>query len=122
MKSILLVDDDALVRETVRLALRHSGFHVRVADEPAKADEIARQEQPDLILLDLYMPNVDGLELARRLRSDEKTKKIPIVLFSGSTEDIDKLSAQAIGLYDYIAKPIEAPKLIAKIKDILNAG
>lgn len=120
-KKILLVDDDALVRETVRLALRHGGYDVRVAEEPVKAPEQAKQEEPDLILMDLYMPNVDGLELCRRLKKDPKTAGIPVVLFTGSEEEIDKLSGKEAGAADYVNKPIDARKLLEKIKAILDA-
>jgi CheY-like chemotaxis protein len=120
-KKILLVDDDALVRETVRLALRHGGFDVRVAEEPLRAPEQARQDQPDLILMDLYMPQADGLELCRRLKKDPKTAQIPVVLFTGSDEAIDKLSGKEAGAFDYITKPIDARKLLDKIKEILDA-
>src|ERR1044071_722143 len=106
-KKILLVDDDALVRETVRLALRHGGYDVRVVEEPAKAPDLAKQDQPDLILMDLYMPNVDGLELCRRLKKEPKTAKIPVVLFTGSEEEIDKLSGKEAGAAAYVNKPID---------------
>ena len=120
-RKILLVDDDALVRETVRMALRHGGFDVRVAEDPARAPELAGADPPDLVLMDLYMPGMDGLELCRRMKKDPRTQAVPVVLFTGSDEEIDKLSGKEAGAFEYITKPIDARKLVAKIKSILDA-
>jgi DNA-binding response OmpR family regulator len=94
---------------------------VRVAEDPAKAPELAKQDPPDLVLMDLYMPNIDGLELCRRLKSEPMTKNVKVVLFTGSDEEIDKLSGKEAGAFDYITKPIDARKLVARVQAILDA-
>lgn len=119
-KTILLIDDDALVRETVRLTLAHAGFDVKVLEDLSSPEEAVRREKPDLVLMDLYMPNLDGLELCRRLKHDPATKSIPVVMFTASMEDIDKLSGAEAGAFDYITKPIEPKKLIEKITALLS--
>ena len=119
-KKILIIDDDALVRETVSLALRHAGFDVSTLESPTLAQTVVRQGKPDLILLDLYMPELDGRELCRRLKEDPETKAIPVVVFTGSNETIDIVSGAAAGAFDYITKPIDPRALVAKISYLLD--
>ncbi len=117
---VVIVDDDILVRETVRLSLEHEGFHVRAVEDGATALNLILAEIPDLVVLDLYMGAVDGREIARALKSNPDTAKVPIVFFSGSNEAVDVVTGLDAGAVDYIAKPIDGEVLVAKIRSILK--
>ena len=117
---IVLVDDDVLIRETVRLSLEHAGFGVLVITDPASALAVIRAEKPDLVVLDMYMGGVDGREIARGLKSDPATAKLPVVFFTGSNEAVDVITGLDAGAVDYIAKPIDGEVLVAKIRSILK--
>ena len=119
-RSVAIVDDDDLLRETLRLSLEHAGFRARVIADPAAALADLRARKPDLVVLDLYMGGVDGREIARGLKADPETAKIPIVVFSGSNEAVDVVTGLDAGAVDYIAKPIDGEILIAKIRRILK--
>ncbi|MGH2930190.1 MAG: response regulator [Solirubrobacteraceae bacterium] len=116
----MIVDDDLMIRETVRLALEHEGFGVRVIEDPATALAAVRAEKPDLVLLDMYMGGVDGREIARGLKAESATSKIPVVFFTGSNEPVDVVTGLDAGAIDYIAKPIDGELLVAKIRSILK--
>ena len=119
---VLIIDDEDMVRETVRLALCHAGFAAEALAESTQAFAAIKANRPDLILLDLYMPDVSGFELCRQLKEDPLTKGIPIVLFTGSNETVDVISGISAGAFDYITKPIDAEDLIAKIRAVIGAG
>ena len=119
-RKVLVIDDDELVRETIRLALKHEGFDAVTAEAPVMGDVVARQTKPDLILLDLYMPEMNGLDLLRKLKADGATKDIPVVVFTGSSETIDVMSAIQSGAREYIAKPIDGRRLMEKIRQVLK--
>lgn len=117
---ILIIDDDHLVRETVRLALQHHGFDVATIESPEAARLVVRQSQPDAIIMDLYMPEKNGLELCRELKKDEKTKHIPVMIFTGSNETIDVLSGIEAGAFTYVTKPVDGRVLVEKLNEILG--
>ncbi len=120
-RKIVIVDDDVLIRETVRLALDHAGFYVIAVGEPERALAVVRAEKPDLVIMDLYMPGSDGRELIRALKSDPEIARTPVILFSGSDEAIDVVSGLQSGAVEYLGKPIDGEILLAKIKHILKA-
>ena len=120
-RKIIIVDDDVLIRETVRLALDHAGYYVIAVGEPERALAVIRAERPDLVIMDLYMPGSDGRDLIRALKSDPEIAKTPVILFSGSDEAIDVVSGLQSGAVEYLAKPIDGEVLLAKIKHILRA-
>lgn len=117
---IVVVDDEILIRETVRLALEHAGFEVTVVEDPAAAFESVKTRRPELVIMDLYMPGLDGREVCRRLKSDPATKDIPVVLFTGSNEAVDVVTGLDSGAVEYLAKPIDGEVLVNKIKGILK--
>jgi DNA-binding response OmpR family regulator len=119
-RSVAIIDDDDLVRETLRLSLQHAGFEARVIEDPAAALADLRARKPDLVVLDLYMGGVDGREIARGLKADPATAKIPIVIFTGSNEAVDVVTGLDAGAVEYIAKPIDGEVLVAKIRRILK--
>ena len=120
-RKIIIVDDDVLIRETVRLALDHAGYYVIAVGEPERALAVIRAERPDLVIMDLYMPGSDGRDLIRALKSDPEIAKTPVILFSGSDEAIDVVSGLQSGAVEYVTKPIDGEVLLAKIKHILRA-
>jgi DNA-binding response OmpR family regulator len=119
-RRVVLVDDDLMIRETVRMTLEHAGFGVHVVEDPSTALAFIRTEKPDLVVLDMYMGGVDGREIARGLKSDPATSKLPVVFFTGSNEPIDVVTGLDAGAVDYIAKPIDGEILVAKIRSILK--
>ena len=119
-KKVLIIDDEDLVRETVILALGHAGFEAEGLADSVLAFDAIKKSQPDLVLLDIYMPEVSGLELCRRLKADPETRAIPIVMFTGSNETIDVISGISAGAFEYITKPIDGEALIAKIRALLS--
>jgi two-component system alkaline phosphatase synthesis response regulator PhoP len=119
-RRVVIVDDDVLIRETVRLTLEHEGFDVNAIEDPAAALGEIRSAKPDLVVLDLYMGGVDGREIARALKKDPETKKIPIVFFTASNDAVDVVTGLDAGAVDYIAKPIDGEILVTKIRHILK--
>ncbi|MCX5794440.1 MAG: response regulator transcription factor [Elusimicrobia bacterium] len=119
-KKILIIDDEDMVRETVTLALGHAGFDAEGLGDSAQAFDAIKKGQPDLVLLDLYMPEVSGFDLCRRLKADPATQAIPIVMFTGSNETVDVISGISAGAFEYITKPIDGEALIAKIRALLG--
>jgi DNA-binding response OmpR family regulator len=121
MKKILIIDDDILIRETVGLSLAGEGYAVSSLDGGEKAVEQVKAQKPDLVILDLYMPDVSGFDVCRALKADEATKRVPIVIFTGSNETIDVMSGIDAGAFEYITKPIDGRQLLKKIKKMLDA-
>lgn len=113
---ILIIDDDVLIRETVKIALEHVGFNVQVAPDGQRAFDCVRDEKPDLIVLDLYMPGMNGWEFCRSLKADAATKDIPVMIFTGSNETVDVMSGLEAGAFEYITKPVDGAMLVKKIK------
>ncbi len=118
-RKIVIVDDDLLIRETVRLALDHAGYLVTAIGDPSRALAAVRAEKPDLVIMDLYMPGFDGRELVRSMKSDPDIAATPVILFTGSTEPIDVVSGLQSGAVEYLAKPIDGEVLLSKIKHII---
>lgn len=119
-KKIVVIDDEILIRETVGAALSHSGFTVVSVADGDGALGVIRLERPDLIILDLYMPGVNGWDLCRALKGDSATAGIPVMIFSGSNAPVDVVSGIDAGAYDYITKPIDTEVLIRKIRQKLK--
>ncbi len=118
--NILIVEDEPAVRDMIAYAMNSAGFQV-VATENAEAAmaEIDR-ELPDLILLDWMLPGLGGLEFARRLRRDEYTREVPIIMLTARGEESDRLSGFEAGVDDYIVKPFSPRELVARIKAVLR--
>lgn len=118
-KIILVVDDTALLRDLNALFLSRLGT-VRTAASGVEALDIAYETPPDLIVSDLEMPGMDGIELCRELRSQLATRDIPFLMFSGSREPRDRDRALRAGVSDYLVKPIERPELLASARRLLS--
>ena len=119
---ILLIEDDRDMRELVSGHLEHSGFDVQSADDGIKGQALALQYSPDLILLDLMLPKVDGLTLCQRLRRDERTSAIPILMLTALGGTKDKVSGFNSGADDYLTKPFAFAELLARVRTLLRRG
>jgi two-component system alkaline phosphatase synthesis response regulator PhoP len=117
---ILVVDDEVDLVETLRFPLEMEGFNVLVSYNGEDALNKARKENPDLILLDLMLPKLDGYKVCRLLKFDERYKHIPILMLTAKTQQKDKLMGQETGADEYITKPFEIDELMKKIKEYLN--
>ncbi len=118
---VLLVDDDELLREAVGAAISWAGMSVESFETPGQ-DFVQKVEtlMPDIILLDLYIRDFSGLDVCRQLKKNPKTKEIPVILFTSSTERIDRIAGEDAGAIEYVVKPIDVNLLISKIKSYLK--
>ncbi len=118
-ETILVVDDDVDTLKLVGLILQRQGYEVHVANSGAQAMASLANETPDLILLDIMMPEMDGYEVARHLRSEPATSEIPIIMFTAKTQLDDKVTGFEAGADDYLTKPTQPRELLAHIKAVL---
>jgi DNA-binding response OmpR family regulator len=119
-KKILIVDDEIDLVETVRFPLEMEGYNVLVSHNGEDGLNQARKETPDLILLDLMLPKLDGYKVCRLLKFDERYKHIPILMLTAKTQEKDKTLGMETGANEYITKPFEMDELLEKVKTYLN--
>ena len=117
---ILIVDDEPAIREMVAVALELADFDVLEAENAQRGHEIIVDERPDLVLLDWMLPSVTGIELARRLKRDETTNEVPIIMLTAKSEEDNKIQGLDAGADDYITKPFSTRELISRIKAVLR--
>jgi two-component system, OmpR family, alkaline phosphatase synthesis response regulator PhoP len=117
MKTILVVDDEPKIVGLARDYLEHAGFAVVSASDGSEALARARSDAPDLIVLDLGLPKLDGLDVARALRRDSN---VPIVILSGRSDETDKLVGLELGADDYVTKPFSPKELVARVRAVLR--
>lgn len=117
MPKILLIDDDSRIRDVIRFALAREGFAVIEAEDGAQGLSLAEKEAPDLIVLDIMMPELDGTEVCRRLR---RTSRVPIIFLSSRDEEIDRVLGLELGGDDYVSKPFSPRELVARVKAVLR--
>jgi DNA-binding response OmpR family regulator len=115
--TILVVDDEPRIVQLVRDYLEHGGFTVLVASDGAAALRTARTGRPDLVVLDLGLPELDGLDVARALRRDSE---VPIIMLTARTEESDKLVGLELGADDYLTKPFSPKELVARVRAVLR--
>jgi len=120
LKKILVVDDEVDLVETVRFHLEMEGFDVLVSYNGEDALNQARKVSPDLIILDLMLPKLDGYKVCRLLKFDERYKHIPILMLTAKTQEKDKTLGMETGANEYITKPFEMDYLMEKVKAYLN--
>jgi two-component system, OmpR family, phosphate regulon response regulator PhoB len=113
---ILIVEDEPAIRELVSVNLRFSGYEVQQAAQCNVARQLIDNQLPDLILLDWMLPDSPGIELAKRLRSEARTRDIPIIMLTARAEESDKLSGFEAGVDDYLTKPFSPRELLARIR------
>ena len=119
-QTILIVDDEADIRELVGFNLNHDGYDVINASSGERAVEKAIQKLPDLILLDLMLPGIDGLEVCKRLKKNPKTEKIPVIMLTAKGDEADIITGLELGADDYVTKPFSPRVLMARIKRVIQ--
>src|SRR5512139_189588 len=117
MKTILVVDDEPKITQLVRDYLERAGFGVLVANAGKKALSLAKTERPDAVVLDLGLPQMDGLDFTREFR---KTSNIPIIMLTARSEESDKLIGLELGADDYITKPFSPKELVARVRVVFR--
>ena len=118
--SILVVEDETSSRHLLAASLQNSGYRVRCASDIKQAEALVREMRPDLVLLDSISPGIPGLPFTRRLRNDQRTRDISIVLISERAEEQDKVTALEGGADDYVTKPYSGRELLARIRAVMR--
>ena len=119
-ENILIVDDEEDVLELVRFNLEKNGYKTETAVSGEEALEKAKAKSPDLIILDLMLPGIDGLEVCKKLKSNTKTENIPVIMLTAKSEESDIITGLELGAQDYITKPFSPKVLIARVRRILQ--
>ncbi|HVF20336.1 MAG TPA: response regulator [Mycobacteriales bacterium] len=120
MSLVLVVDDDGDIARFIEINLRLEGFDVIIAHDGEVAEQLAYQHMPDLVLLDLMMPKVDGVELCRRLRANPSTANLPVIMLTAKSLSADKVVGLTAGADDYIIKPFDTLELVARVRSTLR--
>ena len=118
--NILVVEDEPAIQELISVNLRHAGHHVFGAADAEQAMTLIREAVPDLVLIDWMLPGLPGLSLARNLRSDARTRTIPIIMLTARSEEHDKVAGLEAGADDYVTKPFSPRELLSRIKAVLR--
>lgn len=119
-KRVLIVDDEAPIREMIAVALEMAGYECDEADSAQSAHARIVDNKPDMLLLDWMMPGTSGIEFARRLRKDEVTADIPIIMLTAKADEDNKIQGLEAGVDDYITKPFSPRELVARLKAVLR--
>lgn len=117
---VLVADDNGVVRDLIVFRLERSGYRVVAASDGQEALRIAREEVPDLAILDVMMPNLTGVEVTQRLRADDATSQIPVILLTARVQEVDIARGFDAGADDYIRKPFNPQELRARVQAILG--
>lgn len=120
MPKILIVDDEPDALEVLGFNLKNAGYEVTTADDGDTALKKARQQLPDLILLDLMLPEIDGLEVCKLLRRDTATSGIPIIMLTAKASEIDRVVGLELGADDYVTKPFSPRELVLRVRNLLK--
>ena len=120
-KKILVVDDEKDITETLSFMLKAAGYDVLIANDGEEGLKFAKEENPDLIILDVMMPKINGYKIARLLKYDNKYKHIPIVMVTARGQDSDKLIGEETGADVYITKPFEFEEVLTSVQKYLEA-
>ena len=122
MAKILIVEDNEMYRDMLARRLTHDGYSVVACEDGAEGVELASREQPDIILMDMGLPVMDGLEATKSIKSDDKTAVIPIIILTAQITAKDRENAFSAGCNDFATKPIEIRRLLSKIEKLLNSA
>ncbi len=122
MSRILIVEDNEMNRDMLSRRLERRGYEVILAMDGRRGLAVARSESPDLILMDMSLPEIDGWEVARRLKSDDTTRSIPVIALTAHAMTSDRQRALEAGCDDYDTKPVEFERLLTKIQTMLRNG
>lgn len=118
--SVLVVEDEPDIRDLVAFHLEREGFQVRTARGGAEGLTRVKTAAPDLIILDLMLPELDGLEVCRRLRRDPVTASIPVIMLTAKADEVDRVVGLELGADDYVAKPFSPKELVARVRAVLR--
>jgi two-component system phosphate regulon response regulator PhoB len=118
--NILVVEDEPAIQELIAANLLHAGHHVLRAHDAEEADRLIRDALPDVVLLDWMLPGMSGIQFARRLRAEERTRDVPIIMLTARSDESDKIVGLETGADDYITKPFSPRELVARIKAVLR--
>lgn len=118
--SVLIVDDEPSIAELIEFNLQKAGYHVLKTDNGLSALQLVRANKPDLIILDLMIPGIDGMEVCRRLKGQHHTAGIPIIMLTAKNEEVDKIVGLELGADDYMTKPFSPRELVARVKAVLR--
>lgn len=121
-KHTVLVVDDTVENIDILNSILGNDFKVKVALNGEKALKIAQKKPPDIILLDVMMPEMDGYEVCRRLKANEETKEIPVVFVTGHQDEEERKKGLELGAVDYLTKPVDPALVMEKVKTYLNTG
>ena len=121
-QKILIADDDVETLRLIGLMLQRQGFEIAAAANGAQALEMTHTISPDLIILDVMMPDMDGYQVTRQLRQDPTTSEIPILMFTAKGQVEDKVTGYEAGVDEYITKPINPAELVARVKALLSSA
>lgn len=119
-RKILIVEDERDISRMLDYNLRKEGYSTVVEGDGSRAALAAAKERPDLVLLDIMLPGLDGTEVLRRLRADQKTAAVPVIMLTAKSEETDKIVGLELGADDYVAKPFAIKELLARIKAVLR--
>jgi two-component system, OmpR family, alkaline phosphatase synthesis response regulator PhoP len=119
-KKILVVEDERDILQLVKLYLEKEGYRVSTAATGPDGLKAARSEHPDLLVLDLMLPDMDGLEICKRLRADQQTATLPIIMLTAKAEESDTVIGLELGADDYVTKPFSPKALVARVKALLR--
>ena len=117
---ILIVEDDINIRELISFNLKNIGYNIMEADNGITAIKTINTQHPDLILLDLILPGIDGYEVCRQVRGDKEISNTPIIMLSAKNEEFDRVLGLELGADDYIIKPFSMREMLARVKAVLN--
>lgn len=120
MTTVLIVEDNEMNRDMLSRRLERKGYVVLIAVDGEMGLEVAREKEPDLILMDMSLPVVDGWEATRRLKADDRLRRIPVIALTAHAMANDREKALEAGCNDYDTKPIELPRLLAKMEALLQ--
>jgi phosphate regulon transcriptional regulator PhoB len=119
-REVLVVEDEPDIRRLVVLHLERDGFRCRTAANGLDALREAKANVPELVVLDLMLPGLDGLEVCRRLRSDASTAGVPIIMLTAKSDEVDRVVGLEVGADDYVAKPFSPKELVARVRAVLR--
>ncbi|HWT78242.1 MAG TPA: winged helix-turn-helix domain-containing protein [Candidatus Acidoferrum sp.] len=120
MGTILVVEDEPDIAELVKYHLEKAGFSARVIADGKQAMDLIVREQPTLVVLDLMLPGLDGMEICRRLRANTATRGIPLIMLTAKAEEVDRIVGLEMGADDYVPKPFSPRELVARVKAVLR--
>jgi len=119
-KNILVIEDDPVVARLMQYTLTKHGYEVQTASNGLEGLRKARQERPDLIMLDVMLPGIDGFEICHRLRAEFQGDNIPIVMLSGKAREADRTTGLGVGADDYLVKPVSPSKVVSVVSGFLG--